>query len=357
MAIIVSRGGSEVTKVVETPLQKEDVLQEYVMNHPECLPLEELKDDIRLMSIGREFMIGGERIDVLAIDGDGDLYVIETKLFKNPDKRTVVAQVLDYGAALWQTYADSRLFTQAIDAKYGFRQRIGPHFGIAEEEVPAVVEAMERNLRDGAIKFVVLMNRLDDRLRNLITYLTRNSNFSFIAVEMQFYYHEGLEIVIPNLFGAEASRVKRPIASTSRPTKGSRDEFVNALSGELSSDQRAAIERLMQFAEEKEVEGRAVVRYGKQFLMVQIDDRPRSKLIDVRAMDGALWVHVREPGDSSTDTELKQKLIGELAKTLTFGAGDSRSDGGEVKKRVSAAEWTPHEVRIEQAIEVVLAKP
>ncbi|MBK7447808.1 MAG: hypothetical protein IPJ45_17645 [Ignavibacteria bacterium] len=54
--------------------------------------------------VAREFRTDSGSIDALAIDKDGDLYVIETKLFRNSDKRTVVAQALDYGASLWRHY-------------------------------------------------------------------------------------------------------------------------------------------------------------------------------------------------------------------------------------------------------------
>jgi hypothetical protein len=49
-----------------------------------------------LLQIGRQVITTfGKRIDLLAIDGDGDLYVIELK--KNLTPREVVAQTLEYG--------------------------------------------------------------------------------------------------------------------------------------------------------------------------------------------------------------------------------------------------------------------
>lgn len=51
-------------------------------------------------------------IDAVALDQNGDIYLIETKLYKNPDKRQVIAQVLDYGASLWTRVAsrESQIF-------------------------------------------------------------------------------------------------------------------------------------------------------------------------------------------------------------------------------------------------------
>ena len=49
-----------------------------------------------LFPIGRQVLTGfGKRIDLLAIDGQGDLYILELKKDRTP--RDVVAQSLEYG--------------------------------------------------------------------------------------------------------------------------------------------------------------------------------------------------------------------------------------------------------------------
>lgn len=65
-----------------------------------------IKDDIQLLILAREFGTNSGPIDAVGIDRDGEIYLVETKLYKNPDKRTVVAQVLDYGASLWKSHSD-----------------------------------------------------------------------------------------------------------------------------------------------------------------------------------------------------------------------------------------------------------
>lgn len=84
-------------------------MQNYIQENPEALPVYEIREDIRLFIIAREFPTKSGPIDALGIDKDGEVYIIETKLYKNPDKRLVVAQVLDYGAAVWAGGACQRL--------------------------------------------------------------------------------------------------------------------------------------------------------------------------------------------------------------------------------------------------------
>ena len=57
------------------------------------------------------------RSTVIGFGAEGEVYGIETKLARNPDRRTVVAQALDYGAALWTGYMVAPTSTR------GFQQR------------------------------------------------------------------------------------------------------------------------------------------------------------------------------------------------------------------------------------------
>src|SRR5688572_16594753 len=91
MAIIISRGGVGATPVQPSGVPNEEYLEQYVANNPQSLPLQDIKDDLQLLMIARQFSTTSGPIDVLAVDSEGDVYIIETKLFRNPDKRQVVA--------------------------------------------------------------------------------------------------------------------------------------------------------------------------------------------------------------------------------------------------------------------------
>jgi len=135
----------------------------------------------------REFSTESGPIDALVIDKDGDIYVVETKLYKNPDKRTVVAQALDYGASLWW-HSNFDEFIAEINSetedkfKISFAEKIKDFFGADEEQVVLIIEAMKRNFQNGNIKFVILMDSVEDRLKDLIVYINQNSQFDIYAV-------------------------------------------------------------------------------------------------------------------------------------------------------------------------------
>ncbi len=76
-------------------------MQQYIDRNSDCIPLHDLKENFRLLPLIREFTTPrGGCIDLLAADADGEIYIIETKLAKNADKRRIIAQALDYGAAI-----------------------------------------------------------------------------------------------------------------------------------------------------------------------------------------------------------------------------------------------------------------
>jgi hypothetical protein len=166
--------------------------------------------------VAREFDTQSGPIDALAVDKDGDIYIIETKLYANADKRRVVAQALDYGASLWKHFTDFANFILLLDQgaqsqwKMSFGEKAKDSFGLNDEQIETMVARMCENLNEGNLKFVVLMDSMDERLKELITYINQKSQFDIYGVELEFYKHEQYEIVIPKLYGMGAKKDNPP---------------------------------------------------------------------------------------------------------------------------------------------------
>lgn len=231
MAIIVSKNGKDAVKLDPSDFQLEDHLQEYIHRNPEAIPLYEINEDIRLLVLAREFPTGSGPIDALGVDQSGQIYLIETKLYRNNDKRLVVAQVLDYGASLWRHSLDFSEFISILDSKaqrafnMPFEEKLQEFFTIDLVQTEQLLTNVQKNLNSGNFKFVVLMDKLHDRLRDLIIYMNSNSNFDIYAVELEYYRHKDFEIIIPHLYGAE---VKKEIKSSKKGLMLSDDEILQA---------------------------------------------------------------------------------------------------------------------------------
>ena len=217
MSIIISQDGKNAQKVDKSEFEKEGYLQNYIHENPESIPVYEIEEYKKLFVVAREFSTESGPIDALAIDKDGDIYVVETKLYKNPDKRTVVAQALDYGASLWRHSNFDEFMAEInheINEKFSmsFEEKAKEFFNIDDEQIVIMLGAIQKNLQQGNIKFVILMDAIEDRLKDLIVYINQNSQFDIYAVQMEYYKFEKYEIMIPKLFGVE---VKKSITSSS----------------------------------------------------------------------------------------------------------------------------------------------
>jgi hypothetical protein len=229
MAIIVSKNGAGNTTIVQkSEFGQELKLQQYIHDHPEAIPVYDIQTDKRLFVAAREFSTESGAIDALAVDGDGDIYIVETKLHANPDKRRVVAQVLDYGASLWRHFGSFDKFLSSLNqhtqAKWqcDFQRKVREVYGIEDNEAEELLGSMEANLKSGNLKFVVLMDSMDERLKDLITYINQKSQFDIYGVELEYYKHDEYEIAIPKIYGVE---VKKDVSSSPMPTKWSWQSF------------------------------------------------------------------------------------------------------------------------------------
>ncbi len=251
MAIIISKNGKNAQKIDESAFTQEDYLQKYIYNNPESLPLYEIKEDIRLLIVSREFPTNSGPIDALGIDKDGEIYIIETKLYKNPDKRLVIAQVLDYGASLWRGYNDFNEFLRIIDNQIykkfnvSLNQKLKDFFDVIDDDVSTLVENVKMNLNDGNFRFVVLMDKLHSQLKDLIVFINQNSKFDIFGIELEYYKYQDYEIMIPKLFGSE---VKKDLTSTGTRKKWDEESFFKDAKDKLKESEVKSIKILYEFS-------------------------------------------------------------------------------------------------------------
>jgi hypothetical protein len=260
MAIIISSNGGKAVKVEKSSIDKEDYLQKYIYENPESIPLYEIKEDIQLLILAREFPTNSGPIDAIGIDKYGELYIVETKLYANADKRKVIAQSLDYGAALWKHSNDFNEFLGILDEhtqrvfKLRTTEKIAEFFALSSEDVDAIIDKARTNLNNGVFHFVVLMDKLDDRLKDLILYVNQNSQFDIYAVEFEYYKHDIHEIIIPKIFGTE---VKKDIAVSTvsgARRKWTEEALLEDAKQKLSLEEYKGFEQIYDFSKQHATE-------------------------------------------------------------------------------------------------------
>lgn len=219
--IIITDDKNKSETIGRSEFDNEEQLQKVIKEHPDIIPVYEISEDKKLFVASREFPVHTGRADAIAVDRDGDIYIIEAKLESNTTRREVVAQALDYGAALWKHFNDFsemiKIFDKEVKESHGlsFEEAIKDEFKFDQDYYDKFFSELEMNLNKGIFKFVVVMDEIEARLKDIITYVNRNSNFDIYAVRMELYKFEKRQILIPKIFGVEP-RKNLGVASSRR---------------------------------------------------------------------------------------------------------------------------------------------
>lgn len=315
MVIVVSSDGKNALTVPRLPVPDEAYLQQFIHSNPTVIPVNEIKDGAKLFVLAREFWTDAGPIDVIGLDSDGTIYIIETKLFKNPDKRRVITQALDYGAALWARAVDFSEFRVPLDkasaerSREGLEHELGVYFGVPEEEAEAILERMRSNLRNGVFTFLILMDTLTQRLKDLVRFLNTNSAFSIFLMETQFYRHDQNEITHIQLFGTEADKHVTPPDPAPRG-RWDRTRFFEHTRTTLTEAEVSVLEQVYEWAaRETKPDWGTSVSVGSF--------NPKFRDLSTRApftvySDGHLWLKLAWVSETETARHFGERLNEEL---------------------------------------------
>lgn len=144
--------GEKPKRLSSAVLPSEAILEQYLAEDPSLL-------GERLLVIGRQvYTPHGKFIDLLAMNGQGNLHVLELKRDKTP--RDVVAQILDYGS--WVSTLDR---DAVIDLA---NHHLDAPFEAAFEDVFGVSAPDELN---AALQLTIVAAELDTGSERIVTYL------------------------------------------------------------------------------------------------------------------------------------------------------------------------------------------
>lgn len=177
----------------------ESWLQRLIHADSRCLPLEKIEPGLGpFVSVCREMPVGAGYVDNLLMSPSGDIVVVETKLWRNPEaRREVLAQALDYAVAVFGL--DYAGFEAAV-LKGDFRPASKPtslyqlfenHSDALAE--PKFIDAVARNLKLGRAVIVVAGDGIQSGAERLLDGLKDYAQFQFTLalVEMPVFRMAG----------------------------------------------------------------------------------------------------------------------------------------------------------------------
>jgi len=180
-------------------------IQNLVFNNPECLPISDIDESFNpLFPICKELRTPVGPLDVLMATPNGDLAIVETKLWRNPEaRRKVVAQILDYANELsnW-TYEDlQREINRNLNFKGNSLYRIlSEKFSDHIINEADFVDNISRNLRKGKFLLLIVGDGIKEGAASITDFLSTSGhlNFVFGMIELTVYkMGKETQIVLP----------------------------------------------------------------------------------------------------------------------------------------------------------------
>ncbi|MEX2411312.1 MAG: hypothetical protein WD607_08090 [Candidatus Paceibacterota bacterium] len=174
-------------------------IQDLIFQYPECLPISDIDESYNpIIPVCKELNTTVGPLDILMVSPNGELTIIETKLWRNPEaRRVVVAQILDYAKELsnW-TYEDlQREINRRLGSKgntlYELVKTTNSEFVLPESDF---IDSVSRNLKRGKFLLLIAGDGIREGASGIVEFLSDvgHLNFIFAMVDLIFILQKDL---------------------------------------------------------------------------------------------------------------------------------------------------------------------
>lgn len=305
-------------------------LQRLIHKNPTCLPIGEIEPGLdSFFAICREMPTPHGPVDNLLLTGRGDIALVETKLFRNPEaRRKALAQALDYATCLFAMGYEE--FERAALAGHFEPQSKPISLYKAVPTTDKLAEhvfsdAVARNLRRGRILILIVGDGIREEAEKLLEGLQNQARFGFTLalVELAVFHVPGSPgglLVCPNTL-AKTSIVRRTIVELTGsqgaqisdeelaiPETLSTENFWEALEGKVPGA-RSALEQLL-----VKLEPLGVYPDFLKWLVLRFDrDTGKSINLGYFTRTGSVWTDLSV---ADLPRELAHRYVQEVAQTF-----------------------------------------
>jgi len=323
-------------------------LQRLIHDNPACLPIAEIEPGLgHFHAICREMPTSHGYIDNLLMTSSGDIAIVETKLFRNPEaRRKVLAQVLDYAIAIFgMTYEGFEKAVLAGTLSNGKPKSLYEALPAADKlPEQRFHDSVVRNLRRGNALLLIVGDGIRSEAETLLGGLDVYARFHFTLalVELAAFRMPGTtDLLVRPRTLAKTETVKRYVFETVTASQAaevaasglpreqketlSSDAFWNALEAKVPS-MRQPLETLIRDADTIGVypDFRASLN-----LKWQRPGAPTPVNLGYIITNGALWTDLVS---NHVPKELARQYVGEVASAFDC----------DVHQMPSGNSWSPY---------------
>jgi len=170
----------------ESSIYDEAWLQGLIMSHPNLLPIDQIEPAFaNLVPICTELQSPSGFLDNLLLAPNGNIALIECKLWRNPEaRRQVIAQIIDYANALstW-TYPKLEESVKMATPAGGEAKNKSLYELVSlgyEIDEPTFIDAISRNLRRGRFLLLIVGDGIREEVESMTEFLQQHAGLHFI---------------------------------------------------------------------------------------------------------------------------------------------------------------------------------
>lgn len=184
-----------------TALDREDKIEKWVTNDLTLVGIDGIV-------IGRQVRTAhGKIIDILAIDGDGNLVIIELKRGKTP--RDVVAQILDYASWVCHLTTKDVYDLARLHGEENFSKSFKSKFGSPPPDA-----------LNSSHQMIVVASEADDDTKRIIEYLSEQHDVGINASFFNIFLSGGRELLATDTLLDQTEVTERAVKKTRPPWSG-----------------------------------------------------------------------------------------------------------------------------------------
>ena len=165
----------------------EAFLQDLIMDHPGLLPIAQIEPVFEdMVPVCQELPLKSGFVDNVFVTPNGDIAIVECKLWRNPEaRRKVIAQIVDYASEL------STLNYQAFESAV-LKAEITPRIAYPEKRTlfqmvsgaesmneAAFHDAITRTLRRGKLLLIIVGDGIREGLESMAEFLQKHAGLHF----------------------------------------------------------------------------------------------------------------------------------------------------------------------------------
>lgn len=259
----VGENEKQLNEMVETPYEKEEILQVLLERYPDLLPGDQIdpEDPRRWLLISREMGVpsremgaGTWSLDHLFLDQDAVPTFVECKRAGDTRaRREVVAQMLDYAAngIIYWSMDKLRQSAESIARQRGrsLDEEIQNLLGVDHDQgIEEFWQQAEINLRKGKVRLLFVLDKTPQELRRLVEFLNEKmTDVEVLAVEIKQFLGKGNDkVIVPRVVGFTETAREMKAASGMQVGHTNREEFL----AKCEPDAAKVFEHLLEKAEE-----------------------------------------------------------------------------------------------------------